>query len=309
MVKKLTTLFILICMMGMFSACNNKIEKDNYRSTNAENVQGKIKIMVSFNAMRELTEAVGKDKVEVKTMIPAGTEPHDFEPRAKNIESLYNSNIFIYNGFGMEPWADKTIEAAGNKDLVSVDASMGFDPIKSTDTGQVKEHGQYDPHLWLSLKGAETQAKNIKNALIKVDPSSKDYYEKNYQDFTDKLEALNNSYVEKFKTISNKNFVTGHAAFAYLCRDFGLKQNSVEDVFAEGEPSAKKMKDLIEYCKQNNIKTIFVEDMISSKVSDTLAKEVGAKVEKISTVESSEANKNYIQMMTENLEKIYNSLK
>jgi len=302
MFKKITTLFILIGMIGMLSACTNE-------SKNLKSDEGKIKVVVSFNAIREITQAVGKDKVDIKTIIPSGTEAHDFEPKAKDIESLYNSKIFIYNGFGMEPWADKTIEAAGSKDLVSVDSSKGFEPIKATDTDQIKEHGQYDPHLWLSLKGAETQAKNIKNVLIKVDPSNKAYYEKNCKDFIDGLEALNNSYVEKFKTIPNKNFVTGHAAFAYLCRDFGLKQNSVEDVFAEGEPSAKKMKDLIDYCKQNSIKTIFMEDMISSKVSDTLAKEVGAKVEKINTIESSEANKNYIQMMTENLEKIYDSLK
>jgi len=306
MFKKLTTLLILICMMGMLSACNNKIEN---KSTDSKNSQGKIKVVVSFNAMRELAEAVGKDKIEVETIIPDGTEPHDFEPRAKDIESLYNSKVFIYSGFGMEPWAEQTIEAADNKNLVSVDASKGFKPIESTDADQVKEHGQYDPHLWLSLTGAELQAKNIMNALIKVDPSNKAYYEKNYKDFVGQLEVLRINYKEKFSNIPNKNFVTGHAAFAYLCRDFGLTQNSVEDVFAEGEPSAKKLKGLIDYCKQNNIKTIFVEEMISSKVSDTLAKEVRAKVEKINTIESRVDNKNYVQLMSENLEEIYNSLK
>ena len=306
MFKKLTTLLILICMMGMLSACNNKIEN---KSTDSKNSQGKIKVVVSFNAMRELAEAVGKDKIEVETIIPDGTEPHDFEPRAKDIESLYNSKVFIYSGFGMEPWAEQTIEAADNKNLVSVDASKGFKPIESVDADQVKEHGQYDPHLWLSLTGAEVQANNIMNALIKVDPSNKAYYEKNYKDFVGQLEVLRINYKEKFNNIPNKNFVTGHAAFAYLCRDFGLTQNSVEDVFAEGEPSAKKLKGLIDYCKQNNIKTIFVEEMISSKVSDTLAKEVRAKVEKINTIESRVDNKNYVQLMSENLEEIYNSLK
>lgn len=309
MLKKLFKLFILICMIGTLSACNSKIEKDNYKSTNSEGTKGKIKVVVSFNAMRELAEAVGKDKIEVKTMIPDGTEPHDFEPRARDIENLYNSKLFIYNGFGMEPWVDKTIESVDSKDLVVVDTSNGFEPIKSTDKDQVKAHGEIDPHLWLSLKGAETQAKNIRDALIKVDPSSQMFYEKNYQEFSDKLEVLYNNYLEKFKTVSNKNFVTGHAAFAYLCRDFGLKQNSVEDVFAEGEPSAKKLKELIEYCKDNKIKTIFVEEMVSSKISDTLAKEVNAKVEKINTIESAEDNKSYIDIMTENLEKVYNSIK
>jgi zinc transport system substrate-binding protein len=298
MLKKLFKLFILICMIGTLSACNGKIED-----------KGKIKVVVSFNAMRELAEAVGKDKIEVKTMIPDGTEPHDFEPKARDIENLYNSKLFIYNGFGMEPWVDKTIKSVENKALIVVDSSIGFEPIKSGDEDQVKTHGAIDPHLWLSLKGAETQAKNIRDALIKADPSSQVFYEKNYQEFADQLEVLYNTYLEKFKTVSNKNFVTGHAAFAYLCRDFGLKQNSLVDVFAEGEPSAKKLKELTDYCKDNNIKTIFVEEMVSSRISDTLAKEVNAKVEKINTIESAEDNKSYIDIMTENLEKVYNSIK
>ena len=116
-------------------------------------------------------------------------------------------------------------------------------------------------------------------------------------------------YDNKFKTVSRKDFVTGHAAFAYLARDFGLKQNSVEDVFAEGEPSAKKLKELTDYCKAEKINTIFVEDMVSPKVSETLAKEVGAKAVKIYTLESKEDGKTYIQSMQSNLEKIYASLK
>ena len=287
-----------------FTGCNSKkVEIDNANS------QSKVKVVVTFNAMKEFVAAVGKDKVNIVTMIPDGSEPHDFEPKAKDLESLSSGKIFVYNGFGMEAWVDKSLEAIGNKSLVTVDASKGFKAIENIDAGGLKEHGQYDPHLWISLKGSEKQAKNIKDALIKVDLPNKDYYEKNYNDFASQLGTIYDEYNKKFQTVSNKNFVTGHAAFAYLCRDFGLKQSSVEDVFAEGEPSAKKLKELTDYCMKNKIKTIFVEDMVSTKVSKTLAKEVGAKVEKIYTIESKNGNKNYIQTMKENLDMIYNSLK
>ena len=76
--------------------------------------------------------------------------------------------------------------------------------------------------------------------MVKVDPANKKKYKKNYFDFYNQLEALFNNYKTKFNSVKNKNIVTGHAAFAYFSRDFGLNQNSVEDVFAEGEPSAKK---------------------------------------------------------------------
>ena len=159
------------------------------------------------------------------------------------------------------------------------------------------------------FKGAEIEGKNILDALVKADPANNDKYNKNYFDFLNKIEALFNDYKTKFRSVKNKNFVTGHAAFGYFSRDFGLIQNSVEDIFAEGEPSARRLAELIDYCKKNSIKTIFVEDVVSPKVSEALAKEVGAKTEKIYTIESAEKDKDYLECMKENLEKIYNSLK
>ncbi len=103
--------------------------------------------------------------------------------------------------------------------------------------------------------------------------------------------------------------MTGHAAFGYLCRDFGLEQNSVEDVYAEGEPSAQQLTDLVKYCREHKVETVFAEEMASPDVSKTLADEVGAKVETVYTVESSEGGKTYLERVESNLSKIYDSLK
>lgn len=305
MYKKFIGLTALLCTaVFLFTACGNTVSQNT-----SSKKDGKVNVVVSFNAMREFAQAVGKDKVNIVTMIPDGTEPHDFEPKPSDIKSLSNAKIFIYNGFGMESWAEEVIKSSGNNSLVAVQASDGSTPIENKDENERKENGKYDPHLWLSLKGAQSEAKNIKDALVKVDPSNKSYYEKNFNDFSKELDTLYNEYDGKFKAVKNKGFVTGHAAFAYFCRDFGLKQESVEDVFAEGEPSTKKLTELIDYCKKNNIKTVFVEDMVSPKVSNTLASEVGAKVEQIHTIESREKDKDYIECMKENLDMIYSSLK
>lgn len=305
MIKKLFLCCLLLGMILSLSACGS--------STNAPSTEkqttSKLKVVVSFNAMKEFAEAIGKDKVDIQTIIPDGTEPHDFEPKANDLNVLSTAKIFIYNGFGMETsWMDKALKAVDNKNLIVVEASKGATSITNTDPEVIKDDGEFDPHIWISLKGAEIESKNIKDAFVAADPVNKDYYEKNYADFYNQLEELYNEYDKKFKNETNKDFVTGHAAFAYLARDYGLKQNSVEDLFADGEPSAKKLKELTEYCKENHIKTIFVEDMVSPKVSEALANEVGAKAEKIYTIESNEDNKDYIQSMRDNLEKIYISL-
>lgn len=303
MLKKWAVMLLCLVAVVSFSACSS----DNNPANKPE--ESKIKVSVTFDAMKELVAAIGKDKVEISTIIPGGTEPHDFEPKAQDLAGLSTAKIFVYSGLGMEAWAEEAIKAANNANLITTEASKGADAIKNTEPEEIEEHGQYDPHIWLSLKGAELEVENIKDALVKADPSNKDFYEKNGNDFVSQLESLYNEYNGKFQSIKKKSFVTGHAAFAYLCRDFGLEQNSVEDVFAEGEPSAQQLTELVNYCRENKVTTIFAEEMASPDVSKTLANEVGAKVETIYTIESNEDDMTYLERIKSNLSKIYDSLK
>lgn len=312
MFQKAAALLLSLTILMGATACSNGSPTEQQGSSSAESTSSaeaeKIPVSVTFNAMKEFVEAVGKDRVEVATIIPDGTEPHDFEPKAQDLAALSNAKIFVYNGFGMEAWVDDAIKSANNSSLITVEASKGAEPIQNTEEEEIEEHGQYDPHLWLSLKGAELEVKNIKEALVSADPSNKEFYETNCSDYVAQLEKLYTEYQGKFQSVKKKSFVTGHAAFGYLCREFGLEQNSVEDVFAEGEPSAQQMTELVKYCKENQVTTIFAEEMASPEVSKTLADEVGAKVETIYTIESGEDDKSYLERIEDNLSKIYDSL-
>jgi zinc transport system substrate-binding protein len=301
--KKIIGLILLTCIIGTLVGCSNSTTdaKEKHDSS-------KIQVVVSFNPLKEFAQAVGKDKIEVTTVVPEGVEPHDFEPKIKDMKNITKADLFVYTGFGMESWVDKTLKAIDDKNLVVVNSSTGINPIKNQGE-EIDEHGQYDPHIWLSLKESKIQTKNIKDALVKADPTNKGFYEKNFQEFSGKLDKLYNEYRGKIEGLPNKNFVTGHAAFGYLCRDFGLKQNSVEDVFSGGEPTPQKIKQLVELSKKNKIKVIFMEELASPRVSETLATEVGASVQKIYTIESNEDKKTYIESMEDNLSNIYNSLK
>lgn len=270
---------------------------------------GRLQVVVSFNAMQELVQAVGKDRVRIATLIPDGTEPHDFQPTPKNIKVLHKADLFVYNGAGMEPWVETAAKAASNKKLQLVEASKGVQLIALTDPAEQKEHGSYDPHTWLSLANAQIEVRNIAAALAKADAANAAFYQKNAAAYNQQLQATLQQYQEKFAQTKQKDFVTGHAAFAYLCRDFKLTQTSVEDVFASGEPSARSLSRLADYCKAQHVTTIFVEEAVSPKTSQTLAKEVGAKTQPVQTIESSDEGKSYLQRMQENLEAIYQSLR
>ena len=244
-----------------------------------------ILVAASFDAMAELVKAVGGSLVRVETLIPPGAEPHDFTPTVKTTQLLRAASVLVVNGFGMEPWAKKIAAAAENPRLMLVTASEGAVPVKNSDPDEIAEHGADDPHLWLSLSGAEIEARNIAEALAKADPKNAEAYRMQFTLFKGKLHA-----------------------FAYLCRDFNLEQKSVEGVFAEGEPTPKRLAELAIELKKAGVRTVFAEKLLSPAVSKTLAQEAGARVETIYTMESAEDGKNYLERMRSNLEKIESAL-
>ncbi|PWX08920.1 ABC transporter substrate-binding protein [Clostridium perfringens] len=292
--KKLVSIFLGVTMAAFLLGVKVLRQQKNKKDS------GKVDVTVSIEPLREFTEIVGGDKVNVKTMVPNGTEPHDFEPKTQDLLELNKAKVFVYNGLGMEHWKEQVLNTIENKEVKVVEASKGAEVLKEGD--------KVDPHLWLSLDGAKIEAENIKDALVEVDSENKSYYEENFKKFSEKLDSLANEYKEKFNGLANKDFVTGHAAFGYLCREFGLKQVSVENLFGEGEITPQKMQEIVEFCKKNDIKTIFMPELASEKISQTLANEVGGKIEKIYTLESNEDGISYIDAMKENLSKIYNAL-
>lgn len=314
MIKKVIVTFMTILVLLITTSCTKNPTVEN---------NDKMIVVVTFDAMYELTKAIAQDKVVITTMIPTGIEPHDFEPKAKDMAMLNTANLFVYNGVEMESWVDKTLAAVSNDELVVVEASLNVELIPISDDHhddhddehhdeeneeEHHHHGEYDPHVWLSLPAVKVQAYNIKEALVMIDQDNAAFYQDNYDQFILDVDSLYQEYQEKFSMISDRHFVTSHAAFSYLAADFDLLQNSVTNVFAEGEPTAKQLAELVEYCREHNVKTIFTEKMGNTAISETLANEVGAKVVKIYTIETPEDNLSYLERMSHNLSALYESM-
>lgn len=289
-----------LAAMVVFTACSG--EKGE--------AVGKIAVSTTTNPVHQIVTIIGGDKIEASRMVPAGSEAHDFEPTIRDMETLSRSKILFISGLGMESWADKAKETTGSKDLVTAVLSDGIDliPLSEVDheEGEEEEHGNYDPHVWLSLDGMVRMAENAEKALSAASPENAEYFRKNLEDFRKEATSLKEEYLPKFEEYQGKAFVTGHAAFGYMCRELGLVQMSVEGPFQEGEPTPKKLEELITFAKVNRIKTIFLEEQASPKVSETLAREVGALTETLNPLES---EGDLLQTMKENYDKILNSMK
>lgn len=128
--------------------------------------------------MEKLTEAIGGDAVSISVMVPEGIEPHDFEPRAGDLIRLKQARVFVYNGMGMEHWAEKALQSAGAENQVVVRASEKVAPIPLEDEEEREEHGDYDPHTWLGLSEAKEEARAIRDGLIAASPENRDLFMK-----------------------------------------------------------------------------------------------------------------------------------
>ena len=284
-----------------------------------------LNVVVTFDALYEIALAVGGGRVSITKIMPDGAEAHDFEPLARDLTALNSADVFIVNGFGLDSWAEKAADAASNPGLLYVDASTGIVPIEpferesstvtdehgvvpSYDGQSAPLYGSHDPHIWLSPKCSAIMAENIRDAFCASDPDGAVIYNACCDEFTKALHALYSEYMVIFSGLDNRTVVTGHAVFAYLCRDFDLQQNSIEGIFAEGEPSAKALAALIEFCRDNDITAILTEHLSSPLVAETLAAEADAVVEEIYTMEGAEDGATFLERMSSNLDTIRRAL-
>ena len=274
----------LVLSTAFFAGCAPK-------TVNNIDKNAKIKVSTTINPVDQLVHIVGKDRVETSRMVPAGSEPHDFEPTIKDMGLLTETKLLFINGLGMETWVDKAVENSGNKNLKIIDLSTGVDliPLEGHEDETAEEHedhGDNDPHIWLSLDALVLMAENVEKELSAVSPADEAYFKENLEAFKTEVSGMKAEYEEKFKPYNGKAFVTGHAAFGYLTRELGLVQRAVEGPFQEGEPTPKSLEELISFVKSEGIKTIFLEEQSSPKVSETLARETGSKTVVINPLET-----------------------
>ncbi|WP_288729607.1 metal ABC transporter substrate-binding protein [uncultured Fusobacterium sp.] len=318
--------FVILCLCMACIGCGKKKE---------EAEQEKIKVVTSNYPMYDFTKRIAGDSLEIVNLVPPGTEPHDWEPSVQDIAQLEEAKAFIYNGAGMEAWVEKVLESLNNKELLVVEASQRVDLLKAEEHDEDEEeahhekahehkhhehehehhheehhhhhHGEWDPHVWLSLRAAQIEMENIKNLLVEVNPEQKEVYEENYRKAIKEFQALDEEFKETLAAFEGKEIVVVHEAFAYLCRDYHLHQLGIEGVFADSEPSPAKMKEIIDFVKEHQVKVIFFESLASPKVAEAIARETGAKTDMLNpieglTEEEMASGKDYLSVMRENLE-------
>ncbi|CAM4240738.1 zinc ABC transporter substrate-binding protein [Paenibacillus typhae] len=170
-----------------------------------------------------------------------------------------------------------------------------------------------DPHTWVSPKSALIMAENIKESLVAADPEHQAGYEERYSKLAERLQALDSKFETELAKLPNKEIVVSHQAFAYLARDYGLSQHAIMGLSPDAEPRGQDLVNLAALVKEEGIKYIFFEELVSDKLAKTLAAEAGVETMVLNPVEGlTEAQEkngdNYFTLMEKNLQNLIKAL-
>jgi zinc transport system substrate-binding protein len=217
----------------------------------AEDGQGKLSVVTTLFPLYDFAKAIGGERIEATLLLPPGVEPHAFEPKPSDIMRIERSDIFVFTGKAMEPWAEDIASGAAAKGVRVVDASDGIEMIASVFHDEDEPAGAMDPHIWLDFDNAAKMASSIAQALAEKDPAHAAEYQANAEAYQGKLAALDAEYRSALSACQSKTIVYGgHYAFGYLAHRYGLEYAAAQGIAPDAEPTAQDLAALIEQVKQ-----------------------------------------------------------
>ena len=200
----------------------------------------------------------------------------------------------------MEPWAKKLADELENKGIVVIEAGRG---LVEND----------DPHIWLDPILAEEMAERIYEGIVSVDKENEDTFKANLGELKERFDQLDKDFRSLAERAARKDIVVSHAFLGYVAERYGFNQIAITGLSPQDEPSPRKMAELIEFCRANDVRYIFAEQGEVLKLSNTLAEEAGTEILMIHPLgtlrqEEIEAGEDYFSIMRANLELLNTAL-
>jgi zinc transport system substrate-binding protein len=254
----------------------------------------KIKVAASFYPLAHFAEHVGGEHADVMNIMPPGAEPHEFEPTPKDIRKIYESDIFLFHGAGLDPWAERVRNDLKRKGTYVLEMAEHISSVQS------------DPHIWLDPLLAIKEVEVIRDSFIEVDAVHMEAYREKSGSYIHKLNELHERFVSGLKDCATRDIIVSHNAFNYMAARYSLNVHAITGISPEEEPSPRKMVELARLAGRMNIKYIFFEELLTPRLAETLAGEVGAETLVLNPLGGLTMNKineggTYISVMEDNL--------
>ena len=268
------TVFIFCCVALGTAGCNKKTEVTPHG----------LQVVTTLFPLYDFARTIGGEKAHVTMLLPAGVEPHTFEPKPEDMIRISHAGLFIYTNKYMEPWAEKIITGIDSRTLRVVNAGeqvtyqAGVDDDEH-DHGNHHDRNGMDPHVWLDFTNAALMVDAIRDGFIAADPANGVLYRQNAEALKSRLIALDERYRKYLTSCSTRKLLHGgHYTFGYLSRRYDLEYHALSGISSDSEPSAIRMAALVRAIRSSGSTHLFAEELLSPRLTETLAQEAGVGV-------------------------------
>ncbi len=330
MKRKGTIFLIVIMIFGIaLAGCTTDepaIPTDDPSGVETPDEEGsednRISVVATLFPQYDFARIIGGEYVEVRYLLPTGTEAHSYEPTPQDMVALLSADVFLYTGELMEPWTVNIVSNLEDEDVMIVDLSQDISllTLEENDHGdEDDEHDDeeelYDPHYWTDPNMAIIMVNRITESLMGIDPENRDEYQENGDKLKADLEELDDDIREALAKTKSKTILSGgHFAFGYFARQYGLEHMSPYTGFSpNAEPAPQRITALINSINETGAMAIFHEELIDPKVAEVIVEETGVKMLLLHgahniSKEELDSGKTYIEIMYDNLENLKEGL-
>lgn len=275
----------------------------------ADGTEGTLRVVTTTTQLTDFASEVGGENIELTGLLTPGASAHSFDPPAADLLALGEADVLVVNGYGLEPFIDSIVEASGFKGEI-ITASDGIDEAEAkaivaqneAEAGHAEEeaghseeeaghaeeeaghedHGDMDPHIWMSPHFAEGMVSEIAEGFGKADPDHAADYTERADAYVGQLQDLDEWVSAEFKKVpeADRVLVSGHDSLGYYLNRYGIAfAGSILPSFEDNaEPSAAEIDALVKNIKERGVKAVFVESSMNPKLAQTIAKDAGVKV-------------------------------
>jgi ABC-type Zn uptake system ZnuABC Zn-binding protein ZnuA len=290
---------LLVCASILGSAsCGAIDDTGDIDSADPRLAREKLMVVATTQEIEALTREVAGDLVELHGIIPAGGDPHGFEPRASDLVAIEGADLILRHGIGLDEWLDDTLEAGSDATVVTVtegielrEAALEQDEHEDEAEGgeaegadEDDEHAEegLDPHVWHDPDNVKIMVDEIAAALDAADTANASTYDANaaaYKRKLDETKAQVQALIDEIP-VEDRKLVTNHDAFGYFARAFGLQVVGavIPSTNEDAEATAAETAELLETIEREGVKAIFAETSANPDLARTLAQDAGIKI-------------------------------
>ena len=242
---------------------------------------GKLKVVATTSIIGDVVQNIGADAIELTVLMPAGTDPHSFEPSPRQIAALSDADLIFINGFDLEENLLPVLESAASPDKI-ITVSQGIDAIQfSGEKGNGADSGQrYDPHVWLDPNNVIVWTENIERALVAADSAHAQVYHAHADAYRAQLRELDAWIRAQIEPLLPLRVVTDHKVFGYFARRYGIEQVGaiIPSYSAMAQASAQEMAQLEDAIKKVGVKAILVGNTVNPNLAKQVAEDTGVQL-------------------------------